>query len=246
MSLNPLAPVTDYQSMLNRIFWFTSASALAAIWLLRLFVPELNVLFTKIDGALGLEGAKVLPVSGGYFLPALAVGIVARVFHLHARISDWLGIRETFEVEVILTEFADRLAIDLTSVDDAKLRRSRHALMRKAFYPFVSGSQPAVDQQLVHQALDAWSWFWVGVESMVVFMATSFVLIAFNAYQIGFQILAASIAMASFGLPALRNQCRRYAIAQVRTILADPQRAGAVRSAFAELTGEPAVRRRAA
>lgn len=246
MALNPLAPVTDYQSMLNRIFWFTSASALAAIWLLRLFVPDLNFHLAKIDGVLGLQEAKVFPVSGGYFLPALAVGIVARVFHLHARISDWLGIRETFEVEVILPEFADRLAIDLTSVDDAKLRRSRHAVMRKAFFPFVSGSQPTVDQQLVHQALDAWSWFWVGVESTVVLMATSFALIAFNAYQIGFQMLAASIVVACFGLPALRNQCRRYAIAQVRTILADPQRAAVARRALTELTGEPIVARRAA
>ena len=249
MALNPLAPVTDYQAMLNRIFWFTSASALAAIWMLRLFVPELNFQLAKIDGALGLEGGKVLPVPGGYFLPALAVGIVARVFHLHARISDWLGIRETFDVEVILAEFADRLGIDLTSIDNAKLRRARHAVMRKAFYPFVSGPQPAVDQQLVHQALDAWSWFWVGVESTVVFTATSFVLIALNAYQIGFQMLAASIAVASFGLPALRSQCRRYAIAQVRTILADPQRAATAWGAFAELTGEqgkPIVSRRAA
>jgi hypothetical protein len=246
MSLNPLAPVTDYQSMLNRIFWFTTASALAAVWMLRLFVPELNLIFSNIDGALGLEGGKALPVSGGYFLPALAVGILARIFHLHARISDWLGIRESFEVEVILMEFADRLAIDLSSVDDLQLRRSRHRVMRKAFYPFVSGPQPAVDQQLVHQALDAWSWFWIGVEATVVFTLASFSLIAFNAYQIGFQTLAASVAAAIFGLPALRSQCRRYAIAQVRTILADPQRAAAVRGAFSELAGEQVVVRRAA
>jgi hypothetical protein len=246
MALNPLAPVTDYQSMLNRIFWFTCASTLAAIWMLRLFVPELNFQLAKIDSVLGVEAAKVFPVSGGYFLPALAVGIVARVFHLHARISDWLGIRETFEVEVILPEFADRLAIDLTTVDNAKLRRSRHTVMRKAFFPFVGGSQPAIDQQLVYQALDAWSWFWVGVESTAVFTVTSFALIAFNAYQIGFQMLAASIAMASFGLPALRSLCRRYAIAQVRTILVDPQRAAIAREALTELTGEPIVVRRAA
>jgi hypothetical protein len=59
-------------------------------------------------------------------------------------------------------------------------------------------------------------------------------------------MLAASIAVASFGLPALRNQCRRYAIAQVRTILADPQRAVVARGALTELTGEPIVARRAA
>ncbi len=42
MSLNPLATLDDYQSMLNRIFWFTTASALVATWMLRLRVPELD------------------------------------------------------------------------------------------------------------------------------------------------------------------------------------------------------------
>jgi hypothetical protein len=31
MSFNPLAPVVDYQSMLNRIFWFVSVSALERV-----------------------------------------------------------------------------------------------------------------------------------------------------------------------------------------------------------------------
>ncbi len=246
MSFNPLAPVTDYQSMLNRIFWFTSASSLAAIWMMRLFVPALDASFDRMDLALGIEGAKALPISGGYLLPALAIGIVTRIFRLHARVSDWLGIRETFDVEVILAEFADRLAINLESVGDETFRRARHRVMRQAFYPFVSGPQPAIDQQLIQQALDAWSWFWVGVEAILIFTLASFTLIAFHAYQIGFQTLAAATAAALLGLPAQRNQCKRYAIAQVRAILADPQRAAAVRGAFAELTGEPSVRRRAA
>ncbi|MBA4104954.1 MAG: hypothetical protein C0485_04270 [Pirellula sp.] len=246
MSFNPLAPVTDYQSMLNRIFWFTTASSLAAIWMLRIFVPALDDAFSKIDPALGIDGTKALPISGSYLLPALAIGIVTRVFRLHARVSDWLGIRETFDVEVILAEFAQRLAIDLEPVGHEPLRRARHSVMRKAFYPFVSGPQPAIDQQLIQQALDAWSWFWVGVEATLVFTLASFALIAFNAYQIGLQLLAASIAVAILGLPVLRTQCQRYAIAQVRAILADPHRAAVVRGAFAEVTGEPSVRRRAA
>lgn len=246
MSLNPLAPVTDYQSMLNRIFWFTTASALAAIWMLRLFVPALDASLSRIDFAVAMGGDKVLPISGGYLLPALAIGIATRVFRLHARISDWLGIRESFDVEVILAEFAARLAIDLDAVGDDQLRRARHSVMRKAFYPFVSGPQPQIDQQLIQQALDAWSWFWVGVEATLVFTLASFALIAFDAYQIGFQTLAVAVALALFGLPAIRTQCKRYAIAQVRAILTDPHRVAVVRSAFAELTGEQTVRRRAA
>ena len=60
MPLNPLAPVTDYQSMLNRIFWFTTAAALAAIWMLRLHIPALDALLSRVDSRVGVgrrEGA---------------------------------------------------------------------------------------------------------------------------------------------------------------------------------------------
>ncbi len=106
MSLNPLSPVTDYQSMLNRIFWFTSASALAATWMLRLYISDLDGWLSQIDFTVALGGDKNLPMPGGYLLPALAVGRLTRVYHLHARISDWLGIRECFDVEVIIAELA--------------------------------------------------------------------------------------------------------------------------------------------
>jgi hypothetical protein len=58
MSLNPLTPVTDYQSMLNRIFWFTSAAALVAIWMLRLYIPGLDVLLKKIDFSIAFGSAR--------------------------------------------------------------------------------------------------------------------------------------------------------------------------------------------
>ena len=65
-SLNPLAPVTDYQSMVNRIFWFTSASALVAAWMLRLHNPVLSGLLSQIDFHVEFSGDKTLPIPGGY------------------------------------------------------------------------------------------------------------------------------------------------------------------------------------
>lgn len=244
MPFNPLVPVTDYQSMLNRIFWFTTASALAAIWMLRLNVPALDALFSQLDDAVALGGNSSLPLSGGYILPALAIAIAARVFRLHARISDWLGIRETFDLEVIIAELADGLHFDLDPIGEENLRRARQRLMRKAFYPFVSGSPPAIDQQLVQQALDAWSWFWIGLESALLLTLAAFGLIAGGASEVGLQVLGAVLAAAALCLPALRRQCQRYAVAQVRTILADPARAAAVRAAFHELAAEHVNRSR--
>jgi hypothetical protein len=66
---------------------------------------------------------------------------------------------------------------------------------------------------------------------------------------VGFQVLAAALAFAAVGLPAMRGQCRRYAAAQVRAIVADPARGASIRRAFEELmpaVKQPVVIRRAA
>lgn len=246
MPFNPLAAVTDYPSMLNRIFWFTTASAVGAVWLLRSHVPSVDAALAQIDFAVAVEGGKALPTSAGYLLPALGVAILAHVFRLHARVSDWLRIRERFDLEVIIAELGRQLSINLEEVGDDRLRRARAGLMRKAFYPYVSGTPSAVDQQLVQQALDAWSWFWIGLVATLLFTLTGIGLIACGATEVGIQTLGGTIIFAVLGLAAMYGQCRRYAVAQVRAILADATRAAAVRGAFAEMTGERIERRMAA
>lgn len=246
MPLNPLAPVTDYQSMLNRIFWFTTAAALGAVWLMRLYVPGLEAQLSKLDFALQFGGDKVLPVPAGYLFPALGVGLFTRVYRLHARISDWLGIRERFDIEVIMGEMAEQLEVDLTLVPEQRLVERRSAFMRTSFYAFVSGQQPQIDAQLIHQALDAWSWLWIGVEAAMVLVLAGLGLIAANEYRVGLQTVVGTLAFAAVGLPVMRAQCQRYAIAQVRAILADAKREAVVRIAFDELTGRHARFRRAA
>jgi hypothetical protein len=245
-SLNPLAPVTDYQSMLNRIFWFTSASALVAVWMLRLHNPALNALLNQIDFQVQFGGDKMLPIPGGFLLPALAVGMLTRVFRLHAHVSNWLGIRESFDLEVIMREFALILDIDTTTFTYESLLEHRHSIMRSTFYAHVSGSRPSIDQQLIHQALDAWSWFWVGVEATLVFVLAGLGLVASGTWASGLETIGGAIVLATFGLPAMRGQCVRYAIAQVRAIVDDRTRAATVRRAFAELSQDRYAVRRAA
>ncbi len=246
MPFNPLAPVTDYQSMLNRIFWFTTASAFAAVWLLRVQVPALDAALSRIDFAATLIGGKTAPTLGGCLLPALVVGIATRVFGLHERISDWLEIREDFDVGVIIAELADRAGVDLISVEQRELRRARHGLMREAFYPFVGGPQPAVDPHLIQQALDAWSWCWIGVVTTALFIVTGLALVACGVTVTGLQVVGWTLIAAVICLPAVYGQCRRYAVAQVRAIVDDPARRDVVRAAFEELTGVQVSRRLAA
>jgi hypothetical protein len=246
MSFNPLAPVTDYQTMLNRIFWFTTAAALAAVWWLRQYVPGLNSQLGAIDFVLQYGDDKVLPIPAGYLFPALAVGLVTRVFRLHARTSDCLGIRERFDIDVIMREFAERLGYDSSLFSEDRLIEGRTQFMRTAFYAFVSGPQPQIDPQLVHQALDAWSWFWIGVEATLLFVLTGLGLVMASEYRVGVETIGAALVLSAIGLPLMRAQCQRYAVAQVRAILRDSVRESAVREAFDDLTGAPLRIRRAA
>ncbi len=232
MSLNPLTPVTDYQSMLNRIFWFTSASALGAVWMLRLKWPGLNAQLHEIDFTLEFGGDKIVPIPGGYLLPALAIGLGSRVFRIHGLIAHWLGIRERFDIDVIIAALARHSGVNLEHVPAEELVYHRHDIMRHGFYQFVGGSSPQIDEHLIHRALDLWSWFWIGVEATVVFVLASFTLLAIGYHETGLVVLLSTLVFAAIGLPAIRNECRRYAIAQVREIVVDAVRAEQVRRAF--------------
>lgn len=246
MSFNPLTPVTDYQSMLNRIFWFTSAAALGAVWMLRMKLPELDAQLQKVDFNLAFGNDKILPVPAGYLLPALAVGLGSRVFRIHGQIAGWLGIRERFDVDVIITELAYRTGVAIDDVPDETLIAHRHEIMRQGFYQYVSGREPQIDEHLIYRALDLWSWFWIGMEAAVVFVLTSFILVATGNHSTGITTLAVTLGLTAIGLPAIRHECRRYAIAQVRAIVGDPQRACQIQQLLVRLLYETVVPRRAA
>lgn len=246
MSFNPLSPVTDYQTMLNRIFWFVAGAGFVAATLLRSQVPAIDQALEAIDLSVAIGGQQTLPVPAGSLLPALALGLVCRMYRPHARLADWLGIRERFDIDVVVHELATRLGLDLSLAPDGELERRRHQLMRQTFYRYVSGDAPAVDPQLIHHALDAWSWFWIALEATVLFVVTSLTLVAFGAQAIGIRLLLATLVAAGLGLPTLRGQCRRLAIAQVRAILADERRKEEVRMALQSLLPAEAPSRRAA
>ncbi|MGI9458094.1 MAG: hypothetical protein ACR2NU_16130 [Aeoliella sp.] len=246
MTLNPLTPVTDYQSMLNRIFWFTSGASLVAVWLLRNNLPWMDALLAQIDFNLEFGGDNILPVPGSYLLPAVAIGLASRVFRIHGQIAGLLGIRRRFDIDVIIGELALRVGIDLRNVPGHELVCHRHEIMRHGFYRFVSGREPQIDEHLIHRALDLWSWFWIGIEATCVFIVTGFVLIGAGVVQLGLLVVAIAIGIAALGLPALRNECRRYAIAQVRAIVSDPERTEQVRQSFDCIARKPPIARQAA
>ena len=85
--------------------------------MLRQHVPAIEAWLQDFDAAIGVNGQKLLPTPASYLVPALTIGIAARIFRLHGRISDWLGLRECFDVEVIIGEFGRQLSATASALN---------------------------------------------------------------------------------------------------------------------------------
>src|SRR4051812_12412628 len=152
MSFNPLQPVTDYVSMLNRIFWLTTLSAVVATAILRIYFPAVDQLLAKLDFDFEIAGIKGIKL--GYVVPALVVGGVTRATRFHDCVSSLFGIRKRFDVNEILLPLASESGFGVGSLSLKKLGDCRTDLMRSTFYRYASSTDPKIDKHLIYQALD--------------------------------------------------------------------------------------------
>ena len=109
--------------------------------------------------------------------------------------------------------------------------------MREAFYVYASSTDPRIDKHLIYQALDWWSWYWVIVESLVVWSLPAIVLLFAAPLVLGLAIFEACILIAAVSLRLIWTQCARYAQDEVNAILSVESRKNEVKKAFTCVTG---------
>lgn len=235
MSLNPLTQVTDYPSMLNRIFLFTAISSSVATWMLRNHFPWFNDQLKFLDINVDLPFVKEITVLG-YLLPGIAVAFFARAIRLHDRISDFMRIRERFEVNEILRPLAEQCGVPIGNLSLDLVRAARRRLMGRVFYKYTSSTTPKIDRHLINEALDWWSWYWSIIESLAVFVAAGVTLLFAHPMWHGWAVLSGCLVVAVIALPFFRAHCARYAADEVYAILAEETRKGQVLKAFSALS----------
>ena len=238
MSLNPLAQVKDYHSMLNRIAWLTTVSATVAVWRLRLNWQWFNGLFAALDSLdfeLSVADAKVAIKILGYLIPGVVIALCARAVRLHDRLSDLLRIRESFDVEEIIVPMARGAGFPVGTLSVEGLKEARSKLMGPIFYRYASSTDPKIDKHLIYEALDWWSWYWALVESIAILGTTALILAILGGYS-ETAMLAIGCVVMLVVLPFFRRHCARYAAREVDEILADDARKGAVLKEFRALS----------
>jgi hypothetical protein len=164
----PKLTVSDYPEMLRKLSTAAFLVTIACTSLVRSQVPTIDQYLGSLD-LTSKVGVYSIPVPVGTLLVAAIVAVLSESVKLHDKISRALGTRAVFDVRWILLPMAllsgavvDRKRFDRISTD-------RRRLMNEVFYKYASSAKTAdIDGHLITQALTAWSWYWMCVESLVI------------------------------------------------------------------------------
>lgn len=189
-----LAP-TNYNEVLKKLAAFLFYDTLIATFLLR-GIPQVNGFFENVEHYKKIgEVLSVIPNYSklnllGVIISLLIAGL-GYMFQLHDKISDLFGIRSRFDRHSILLPLAVLTGTKLSPIQLNTLRSSRDTIMRQVFYRYTSSKadKPLVDKHDIEQALGAWSWYWVLVEGIVIFLATALTAFFFSAPQLGLYLV---------------------------------------------------------
>lgn len=193
----------NYDKVRQKLGAFAVYEIWAGVTLLRL-IPKIDLYFSGIEDAATPKVIKdhaswMLQINLSGLIIALFVGLITYIAHFHDRISDVFSIRARFEIKHIFVPLSELVGHPLSQSEIAVISREQNRYMRRVFYKYTSSmsDKPLVDKHDIVQALDAWSWFWVGLEGSFYWAIISIAAICFGSPPIG--LIAIGIA-ALFGL----------------------------------------------
>jgi hypothetical protein len=232
MNLISFGRTATYDEMLTRIAIGTIVSSFVAIEWLRWHIGTLDGILATVDKwpAIGpLKDYDKLPF--GTILPAIVIGVLCRIIKLHDRLSDVFAIRKRFDISEILIPICGHCDKKMTSDRLDALSRDRHKWVRLLFYEYASSfkDKAIIDENLIRQALDWWTWAWVALESSAIFLVACIIAYWSTQYKTAFQML--TVANCLFITSSLLRTygCRSTARAEVNAIMDNEKAASEIR-----------------
>lgn len=232
--MNPFSQPKNYNEMLTKIMSFTFCISLVFVAVVAHSWPTLwNFLHPRwLTFNIDVLGLKNIPAT--YLIAAFVISLTARISKLHDRVSDLFGIRERFDLHEILTPLACGVGIPIDLRWRDRLMQHRHQIMSDIFYRYASSTNPVIDNHLIWNALDKWSWFWICIEGEAVGVLALTLLLSVGAYQSA-AFLGSILFLATLAVTQINRACASAAHRQVREILKDPERRSTIEVALRAL-----------
>lgn len=222
----------DYSDMLKRIFWTTFTSGILCAFILAAASPHMHSFLESVRIKADVPFVKGLKAL--YVLIPLLIAGVSRAIYLHDKISDVFHIRDRFDTRHILYPLAKATGLPLGKEQKKRICKARRDAMYAVFYPYAGFKNPKIDSQLIRNALDAWGWFWVAVEAVVMFILTLVIVTILRQWLFVSICVAVNLLLFMF-LWYQGSICKRNALREVGAIVADATRKQEIQNYFQNL-----------
>jgi hypothetical protein len=230
----PFDRPTNYSEMLNKIGAFTFIEAVMLTLLLGWASPPAGKLLSSY--AIPIKVFSIdIPLL--YVIPAVLIALFARIARLHDKLSDFFGLRSTFDLYRILLPLAGATGVAVDEPLRMALARQREKAMQRTFYQFASFEDPKIAKALVLDAIDVWTWYWILIEFLFLLAGTGVLLLIFHAHSAAaYVFLCAWLLTILFC--TLYRVCGAKADHQISEIVSDPLRVQALRHEFELLVAQ--------
>ncbi|HXW71719.1 MAG TPA: hypothetical protein VEK34_09795 [Methylocella sp.] len=228
----PKLTVSDYPEMLRKLSAAAFSVTLGCVFFVRYRIAAIDQSLDALEKVAPQIEALHIHIPFGTFIIAAVSAVLSESIKLHDKISDALGIRAEFDARWILIPMVLLSGSTMERNRFDRIASDRKRLMNDVFYKYASSGRKAViDKHLITQALTAWSWYWVCVESFVLLIPTAAVFMFFRDWGTASLALALMLALLVI-MKVNRAEASKYAEAEVSAILADDCRRQAVKSVF--------------
>jgi len=227
----PFDRPSGYSEMLNKIGIFTFLITLGLTW----FVGHSSATaYSFLRSNATTVEILTLKVPLLYAAPAVITATFTRIIRLHDKLSDLFGIRARFDIYRILVPLCGSLEIPVDPEFRTKLQTRRGGAMERTFYAYASFEDPKISKALVFAAIDVWTWYWILLEGAAILAVADIVLVSLKAYG-GATFACALLVLAILLFATHFDVCGRLADAQIEEIVANVERANALRTEFTRI-----------
>lgn len=228
----PKLSVSNYRETLRKLSTSAFFVTAACVWLLRSQISAVDEFLRPLDVTTAIRVFDSVSVPFGTFAVAAVVAIVSESTKLHDKISDALRIRAVFDVHWILIPMALLVGAQIQRARAERITVDRSRLMGEVFYRYASSAKEGeIDAHLIIQALTAWSWYWLCVETIAILLPTAALLVWFGQWKPA-AIVMALVLVLQLLMRVFRADANKYADVEVNEILQDEGRRQVVRAAF--------------
>ncbi|MCH8348142.1 MAG: hypothetical protein IH901_06590 [Proteobacteria bacterium] len=231
--------VDDYPQILSKCGNYLFLEVYLGSLILRKTINPVEGLFSRFEASIQLGEIEVIlaTINGSGLLIGFIAMVLGHILQFHKRLSNLIGIRKYFDLYIILLPLGSLSGSKASILTLEKLNVNRLAIMGQVFYKFcsVTAKNSPVDKHLIQNALTAWSWFWVLLEGLAIWLIFLLISVFFFESHIASKWFLAIIIFYLLPLRLIFQRCISYATAEVNSIIDNKKAKEHVKKKFNEL-----------